>query len=359
MVHPMQTLIIAEAGVNHNGDPALALALIDAAADAGADVVKFQTFRTNEVVTRSARQADYQTTNTGVAETQMEMIRRLELSPRQHYDLVERARQRNLTFLSTPFDLFSLDFLVRDLGLPCIKLPSGEVTNGPLLLNTARHGVDIILSTGMCRLGEVEDALGVLAFGYLGGSESPGRDAFAAAYASPEGQEALRRHVTLLHCTTEYPSAYADVNLRAMDTLGQAFGLRVGLSDHTPGIAIPIAAAARGATVLEKHFTLDRNLPGPDHLASLEPGELAALVAGVRQVEAALGNGVKLPTAGELGNREVARRSLVARHAIAAGEVFSVDNLGAKRPAGGLSPMLYWEMLGQAAERDIDEDEQV
>lgn len=351
------TRIIAEAGVNHNGDPELALRLIDAAADAGADAVKFQTFRTRDLVTRHALKAPYQQATSGGGESQEAMLRRLELPHDAHHRLLEHARRRGIEFLSTPFDLASLDFLVRDLGLTTIKIPSGEITNGPLLLATARLGVDVIVSTGMSRLGEVEDALAVLAFGYAGGDEPPGRDAFMAAYGSARGQDALRRKVVLLHCTTEYPAAYDEVNLLAMDTLAGAFGLAVGLSDHTPGIAIPLAAAARGAAVVEKHFTLDRTLPGPDHLASIEPGELAALVQGTAQVVAALGTPRKLPTVSELPNRAVARRSLVASRPIKAGETFSADNVTAKRPTGGLSPMSFWEVAGRPAARDFAEDE--
>lgn len=355
--HRPRTKVIAEAGVNHNGDPELAFRLIDAAADAGADIVKFQTFRTRDLVVSNATKAPYQQANCGSEESQDAMLQRLELPYQVHYQLRDHAHRRGIEFLSTPFDLTSLNFLVRELGLTTIKIPSGEVTNGPLLLAAAQLGVDVILSTGMSRLGEVENALAVLAYGYMAPEGMPKSDAFEAAYCSAEGQDALSHKVILLHCTTEYPTAYEDVNLRTMDTLAAAFGLSVGLSDHTPGIAIPLAAAARGASVVEKHFTLDRALPGPDHLASIEPTELSALVQGVAQVAAALGSPRKQPVASELPNRMVARRSLVASRPISAGELFSPDNLIAKRPTGGLSPMLFWDLLGQRATRDFAKDE--
>lgn len=242
--------------------------------------------------------------------------------------------------------------------MPQIKIPSGEVTNAPFLLYLARFGLPIILSTGMSTLGEVEDALGVLAFGMgaIDGVE-PGRTAFRRAFLSEQGQVLLCERVTLLHCTTEYPAPFAEVNLRAMDTLSAAFGLRVGFSDHTPGIAIPLAAVARGACIVEKHFTLDRNLPGPDHLASLEPSELIAMVAGIRQVESALGDGRKMPAPSERKNIAIARRSLVAESAMKAGDVWGVETLNSKRPGTGRSPFDYWSLLGQPANRSYTADE--
>ncbi len=309
-------LIIAEAGVNHNGDIALARDLIDAAVDAGADVVKFQTFVPEEVVSRFARKAEYQQRTTGRQESQLDMVRRLALPPAAFRDLAAHARTRGITFLSTPFDLLSLALLV-DLALDTLKIASGEITNAPLLLAASRSDRKIILSTGMSTLDDVQAALGVLAAGYLG--VAPSLQAFSAAFASTEGRRVLAEKVRLLHCTTEYPSPYAEANLRAMDTLRETFGLPVGLSDHTAGITIPIAATARGAVIIEKHFTLDRSLPGPDHAASLTPGELRAMVDAIRQVEAALGDGRKIPTNSELKNIPVARRSIVARRTIAAG----------------------------------------
>ena len=253
----------------------------------------------------------------------------------------------------------SLRFLLDEMKLATLKLPSGEITNGPLLLEAARRCRRIILSTGMCVLDEVEAALAVLAFGWSDMAEAPSRAAFARAYADPALRRLLAERVTLLHCTTEYPTPFEDVNLRAMDTLAATFGVPVGFSDHTPGIAVPIAAAARGATVMEKHFTLDRALPGPDHKASLEPAELTAMVAAIRQVEAALGSGEKKPAPSEIKNMAIARKSLVAAAPIAKGEVFTTANLTVKRPGDGVSPMLYWDWLGRAAGRDYSPDDQM
>ncbi len=353
-----RVLIIAEAGVNHNGDIGLARALIDAAVDAGADVVKFQTFVPEEVISRFARKAEYQERTTGASESQLDMVRKLALPMTAYGDLADYCRTRDITFLSTPFDLPSLEVLVRDLRLDTIKLASGEVTNAPLLLASAAAGVEVILSTGMSTLDEVREALGVLAAGYLGRTR-PTRAAFAEAFADPAGQAALRAKVRLLHCTTEYPAPFTDANLRAMDTLRDAFGLPVGFSDHTPGINIPIAAVARGAVIVEKHFTLDRAMPGPDHKASLNPAELKAMVEGIRQVEAALGDGRKVPAPSEVKNIAIARRSIVARRAVAAGAAFGDGDLTAKRPGDGISPLRFWEILGTSARRAYEPDEQI
>lgn len=348
--------IIAEAGVNHNGDAAMALALVDAAADSGADAVKFQTFRASEIASATAAKAEYQRRTTEADESQLSMLRRLELDEDAHHALIARCRQRGIAFLSTPFDLPSLELLTGRLGLSLIKLPSGEITNAPLLHAAARTRARIILSTGMADLGEVEDALGIIAHGLLGGTD-PCRRAFAEAWHSEAGRAAVARQVILLHCTTEYPAPFDDVNLRAMDTLARAFGLRAGFSDHTPGIAVAMAAAAMGAVIVEKHFTLDRTLPGPDHKASLEPAELTAMVAGIRAVEAAMGDGVKRPAPSELPNRPIARKSLVARVAISAGEAFTPENLSVKRPGTGIAPTEWWDVLGRTAARDYDADE--
>jgi len=353
--------VIAEAGVNHNGSLDMAKALIDVAAAAGADTVKFQTFRANDVISRHAPKAEYQTRATGAAEGQLEMVRKLELSEVAHETLIAHARANDIGFLSTPFDLSSLHLLTQKIGLETIKISSGEITNAPFLLEIARTGCKAILSTGMSTLGEVEMALGVLAFGYLGmdADSRPGMEAFAAAFATDAGQAALHSHVALLHCTTEYPAPYGEVNLKAIDTLRQAFGLPVGLSDHSPGIHIPVAAVARGAQIIEKHFTLDRTLPGPDHAASLEPTELKTMVQAIRDVEAAFGDGVKRPTATERKNRDAARRSLVAARPIRAGHFFGSEDLTAKRPGTGLSPLEYWNCLGQPASRDYLADEEI
>lgn len=330
----MKTLIIAEAGVNHNGDMALARELIAAAALAGADLVKFQTFVAKNMIAASAPKAEYQKNTTGSGESQLEMVRRLELSRHDHEVLIEECRRHGIGFFSTAFDAESFD-LLDELGcLELIKIPSGELTNLPLLRYMTRLAKPVLLSTGMATLGEIE-----------------------AAIAAVEAAGTPRGLITVLHCTTEYPTPMEDVNLRAMAGIGHAFGVPVGYSDHTPGIEVPIAAVALGATVIEKHFTLDRNLPGPDHQASLEPHELKAMVDGIRHIERALGDGIKRPSASELKNKPIARKSIVARRAIAAGEVFSADNLAAKRPGTGLSPMRWDEVIGRTAPRAFAADE--
>lgn len=355
----MNAVIIAEAGVNHNGDMGLARALIERAAEAGADWVKFQTFRADDLVTADAAKAGYQQSLTGAGESQRDMLRRLELPWSEHAGLIAHAATHGVGFLSTPFDLDSLRFLTADLGLGLIKLPSGELTNGPLLLAAARSGTRLILSTGMSSLGEIESALSILAFGMLEPTARPTALALRGAFASAEGQCLLAERITLLHCTTEYPAPPDSVNLRAMDTLAASFGLEVGLSDHTTGIAVALAAVARGARVIEKHFTLDRSLPGPDHQASLLPDELTALVAGIRTVELALGSPRKTITTAETGNALVARKSLVATRPIARGEAFNEGNLGVKRPGTGLSPLTYWDWLGRVATRDYTTDQAI
>ena len=349
------TLIIAEAGVNHNGDESLAFKLVDAAHRAGADIVKFQTFKAKNLVTEEARQADYQIQNTQKQETQLAMLERLELSYQTHHDLVKHCNDLGIEFLSTAFDSESLDFLVNDLGLKRLKIPSGELTNAPLVLEHARTSCDLILSTGMASLAEIEMALGVVAFGFTASeSEKPSIVKFQQAYASEEGQKALKNKVTILHCTTEYPAPMEEINLRAMDTLGRAFELPAGYSDHSEGITIPIAAVARGAHLIEKHFTMDKTMDGPDHKASLEPQELAAMVSAIRQVDIALGSGVKAPTVSEVKNKSVARKSLVAAKDIKAGELFTANNLVVKRPGDGMSPYSYWELISTRATKDYE-----
>lgn len=347
------TLIIAEAGVNHNGDENLAFQLVDAAYHAGADIVKFQTFKAKNLVTEEAVQAEYQVTNTQKQESQLAMLSRLELSYDVHHQLVKHCESLGIEFLSTAFDSESLDFLVNDLGLTRLKIPSGEITNAPLVLEHARTGCDLIVSTGMATLSEVEAVLGVIAFGYTADKNvEPTELAFQQAYASEQGQKALKKKVTILHCTTEYPAPMAEINLKAMDTLGRAFELPAGYSDHSEGITIPIAAVARGAVLIEKHFTLDKNMEGPDHKASLEPAELTAMVTAIRQVEVALGVGVKSPTVSEVKNKAVARKSLVAAKAIQQGELITEDNLTIKRPGSGMSPYHYWNLLNKPASQD-------
>jgi N-acetylneuraminate synthase len=344
------TLIIAEAGVNHNGDEKLAFELVDAAWKAGADIVKFQTFKAKNLVTAEAVQADYQVANTQKKESQLEMLSRLELSWDAHHKLIDYCKKLGIEFLSTAFDSESLNFLVNELGISRLKLPSGELTNAPLVLEHARTGCDIIVSTGMATLAEIESALGVIAFGYTAEKNAlPGVEAFQHAYASVEGQKALKEKVTILHCTTEYPAPLNEINLRVMDTLKQAFDLPAGYSDHSEGITIPVAAVARGAVVIEKHFNLDKNMEGPDNKSSLEPDELAAMVNAIRQVEQALGHTIKSPTISEIKNKSVARKSLVAAKPINAGEKFTPENIAIKRPGTGMSPYNYWNMLDKDA----------
>lgn len=333
MILNSRVFIIAEAGVNHNGNMDLAEKLVDSAAEAGADAVKFQTFRTESLVRRDAPKADYQKTTTAADESQFDMIRKLELDAAAHRDLMEHCRARGILFLSSPFDLESID-LLNALELEIFKIPSGEITNLPYLRRIGRLSKRIILSTGMADLGEVAAALNVLV-----------------------GAGAEKERVTLLHCNTEYPTPMEDVNLRAMTTLGAAFGTPIGYSDHTLGIEIPIAAVTLGATVIEKHFTLDRTLEGPDHKSSLEPAELAAMVRAIRNVSTALGSGIKGPSPSEMRNIPIARKSIVAAQAIRKGEVFSEANLTTKRPAHGLSPMQWDSLIGKKADRDYAPDQ--
>lgn len=352
--------IIAEAGVNHNGDRQLAFQLVDAAVEAGADAVKFQTFKTENLVTRSAGKAAYQLQNSDVDDTQFAMLKQLELPNDIHFELVAYCNKNGIDFLSTAFDIDSLNFLVDDLGLETLKIPSGEITNGPFLLAHAQTRNELIISTGMSTLDEVEEALNVIAFGLVHGathSIQPSRAEFQQAYNSSEGQQLLQEKVTLLHCTTGYPAPPSDINLRAMQTLRSAFGLKVGYSDHSEGIAVPVAATALGASLIEKHFTLDKTLPGPDHKASLDPDELREMVASIRAVGKSMGNGLKKPMPSELGNRDIARKSLVAAVDIRKGDMFTVENLQIKRPGTGRSPMDYWGVLGEESQQDYKPDE--
>ncbi len=329
----MPILIIAEAGVNHNGDLACAKRMALAAKEAGADIVKYQTAVPELVVSKFAEKAAYQKQQTGAGESQLEMVRRIHFGFEAHRELKEYCDAIGIQYLSTPFDLSSVDFLAT-LDMPVWKIPSGEITNLPYLEKVAALHKPVILSTGMSTLAEVEDALSILE---AGGTED----------------------ITLLHCNTEYPTPMADANLLAMLDLAETFGLPVGYSDHTLGIEADIAAAALGATVLEKHFTLDKTMEGPDHKASLEPNELAAMVRAVRNVELALGDGKKHVTESEAKNKPIARKSIVARRAIRAGEAFTEENLTVKRPGDGISPMRWHEVLGQTAKRDFEEDETI
>lgn len=340
--------IIAEAGINHNGDRDIAFQMVEAAAGAGVDAVKFQTFKTKNLVTRTAPKAAYQSETTNPKESQFEMLQKLELDQDTHHALKQFAEQNGLQFLSTAFDLESLAFLSNDLQLEILKIPSGEVTNGPLLLEYAKTGRELILSTGMANLDEIRQALAVLAFGLIGG-KPPSINAFLKAYENDEGQTALRDRVTLLHCTTQYPAPLESINLRAMATLRDTFHLRVGYSDHSLGILVPCAATALGAVAIEKHFTLDCRSSGPDHSASLEPVELKQMVEAIRAIDVMLGDGDKIPRGDEIKNREIARKSLVSAQEISEGERFSPENMTAKRPGTGRSPMQYWSYLGNAA----------
>ena len=329
----MKTLIIAEAGVNHNGDLALAKKLIASAAAAGADLVKFQSFITSKSLSLQAPKAQYQKGSTDPAESQFDRVRKLELTRADHEELIKECRRHSIGFFSTAFDTESFDMLI-ELGMDLVKIPSGEITNLPLLRHMAACGKPVILSTGMATLGDIEAAIDVL-----------------------EQAGIARAQITVLHCTTEYPTPMNEVNLRAIQSINTAFGVAVGYSDHTQGIEVAISAVAMGATVIEKHFTLDRNLPGPDHQASLEPAELKAMVAAIRNIEVALGDGVKRLTSSEARNKPVARKSLVASQAIKAGEVFSAQNTSTKRPGTGISPMRWDEVMGRVASRDFAADE--
>ena len=349
--------IIAEAGVNHNGNLDMALQLIDAAQEAGVDAVKFQSFKPEQLVAANAPKANYQQAPGDGVESQQQMLAKLAISEADHHRLFTHCQERGITFLSTPFDTDSLNFLTRELGLRQLKLSSGAVTHGPLLLAAGQSGADLILSSGLSSLGDVEQALMVLAFALSDSPEPPSLAAFTMAYNSAKGQQLLAQKIQLLHCTSQYPTPLVDVNLRAIDTMRGAFGLRVGFSDHSRGITAPIAAVARGAGIIEKHFTLDNSLPGPDHKASLEPAELKSMVTAIREVEEVLGSGQKGVMASELENREVVRASLTALKNIAAGALFTTENLGVKRPGTGISPIHYWSWLGRVAGRDFAKDE--
>jgi N,N'-diacetyllegionaminate synthase len=330
-----KTLVIAEAGVNHNGDLSLAKELVAAAAGAGADLIKFQTFNASQLVTPAASKAVYQSNKTNREESQYAMLSRLELTEQMHHSLIEQCALRNIGFFSTAFDTNSANFLA-SIGQTFFKIPSGEINNLPYLKHVGHLAGQVFLSTGMAKLGEIEDAIDILVKSGVS-----------------------RSHITVLHCTTEYPAPISEVNLKAMRSIQKAFRVPVGYSDHTQGIEVAIAAVALGATVIEKHFTLDRNLPGPDHKASLEPNELKAMVTSIRNIELALGDGIKRLTPSEQRNKPVIRKSLVARVSIAAGEKFSEANIAVKRPGNGISPMRFDEFIGKRAMRDYLPDEQI
>lgn len=348
--------IIAEAGVNHNGSIDLARQMIKVAAEAGADAIKFQSFRAEALVSKQAAKADYQKTTTGSAETQYDMLKKLELSEDDHRELVECCNAHGIDFLSTPFDTPSLKLLTEQLHLTTLKLPSGEITNLPFLYQAGLSQANIILSTGISTLGEIEAALGAIAFAYVG-TGVPSLQSFQAAYCSEEGQQKLKEKVTLLHCTTDYPTSFEDVHLNKMPTIQKAFGLKTGYSDHTIGTEVSVAAVAMGAVVIEKHFTLDRAMEGPDHLASMNPNELSQLVQQIRNVESSLGISVKIPSAAELKNMNPIRKSLVAAIPIKKGDIFTLENITIKRPGTGLPPSHIWDVLGKQANKDFVQDD--
>lgn len=329
----MRTLIIAEAGVNHNGNVDLAKQLIDVASAAGVDIVKFQTFKAKNLVTRNAQKAVYQKSNTGNSDSQFSMLSKLELSEKDHFELLDYCREKNIQFLSTPFDLASID-LLKNLGINIGKIPSGEITNLPYLRKMAWTFGTLILSTGMSTLDEIGAALKVI---------------FDTGFS--------KENITVLHCNTEYPTPMKDVNLKAMLTIGREFGVKVGYSDHTLGIEVPVAAVALGATVIEKHFTLDKKMEGPDHVASLDPEELKAMVKTIRNIELALGSKIKIPSDSEKKNIEIGRKSIVALFPIKKGDLLTEKNLTVKRPGKGLSPMLWDEIINKKAMKDFDADE--
>jgi len=347
---PSRVYIIAEAGVNHNGQRDLAFALVDAAAEAGADAVKFQTFDAQKLASKSAPKAAYQKQSTDAAESQLVMLQKLELPREWHQDLQAYSQARGLEFLSTAFDADSLAFLV-ELGMPLFKIPSGELTNGPLLWQFARTRKPLILSTGMATLSEVEQGLAIVAHALNADAEPSDMDEVWRGWSRAEYRNSLRNHVTLLHCTSQYPTPLNEVNLRGMDTLASAFGLAVGYSDHTQGILIPVAAVARGAAVIEKHFTLDRALPGPDHQASLEPDKLKQMVEEIRALQLALGDGCKAPQPSEWDTRQAACQQVVAARDIAAGTVLLRQDMTTSRSGRGLPPAELWGLVGQIANR--------
>jgi N-acetylneuraminate synthase len=354
-----RTFIIAEAGVNHNGSLELAKELIDAASEAHADAVKFQTFKAENVVVYRSPIAEYQKKTTLAKTSQYRLLKDLELDEQSHRILIEYSKQKNIQFLSTAFDADSLEMLMRSFNLSRIKIPSGEITNGPFLMQAARTKKPILLSTGMSTVSEIRDALSIIAFGYLNGKEKASMKAFRDIFRSMEGRAIVKKKVTLLHCTSEYPAPLDEVNLLAIGALRAIFDMPVGFSDHSEGIYAAVAAVALGATVIEKHFTLNRNLPGPDHQASIEPEKLGEMVQAIRDVERSLGTAKKLPTPSELKNRDIVRKSLVAARQIREGERFSAEDLICKRPGYGLSPMFYWNTIGKKADRSYRRDEKI
>ncbi len=351
----MHIYVIAEAGVNHNGNIDLAYELIDVASDAKVDAVKFQTFVADDLISKTAMKAKYQAAITDATESQHSMLKGLELAHEQFVELQKYSHSKGIDFLSTAFDRVSLDFLHQKLQLSTLKISSGELDNAPFILEHARTGCNLIISTGMADIDDIRNALSVVAYGYITkyDQKSPSMADFNKAYESQEGQRLLYEKVTLLHCTSEYPAPLEEINLNAMNGMRSFFGLRVGYSDHSKGVVVPIAAAALGAGIIEKHFTLDCSMEGPDHKASLEPDELKAMVKAIRSIELVLGSSEKNVTASELVNREVIRKSVIATKDIKKGDLYSKSNIGIMRPGTGLSPFRYWETLGLKAQKAI------
>jgi N-acetylneuraminate synthase len=351
-----KTIIIAEVGVNHNGSLKLALELIDAAAAAGADVVKFQTFSAEQLSCEQTKLADYQKRSCGTFESQYDMLKTLELPIDFYPHLIKQCKKHNVQFMSSVFDRHDVDFL-NSLTMSHFKIPSGEITNGPLLFEVAKTNSSVILSTGMASLSEIEQALMVLAYGFLHPNKQPSLDAFSKNWQHDNAHAVLADKVTLLHCTSDYPAALENVNLLAMQTLAGAFHVPIGYSDHTAGITIPLAAVTLGATVIEKHFTLDKNLAGPDHKASLEPQEFKNMVTMIREIELALGSPIKRRVAVEENTADVVRKSIIAQCNINEGELFTQENIAIKRAGKGLSPMHYWDLLGKKSTSSYEKSE--
>jgi N-acetylneuraminate synthase len=351
----VKTFIIAEAGVNHNGSLKLALQLVKAAANAGADAVKFQTFIAKNLVTVNASKADYQKKSDGVKDSQLQMLQRLELTPEMHEKLIRECCRLKIEFMTTAFEMESLKY-IRRLGLQRYKIPSGEVTNAPFLMEYARLKKPLILSTGMCDLKEIQEAIGVIAFGMLG-KKSPSRKQFQKLGKQRSVLNRLKDSLTILHCTTEYPAPDADLNLKVLDTLSQTFGLPIGYSDHSVGITAAVAAVACGAVVIEKHLTLDRSMPGPDHAASIEPNEFKAMIDQIRRVEKMLGHSEKRAAQSEVKNKVIARKVLVASRDLKKGTVLKPQDISMKRAGRGISPMDFWKVIGSRVKRDMKKDE--
>ncbi len=354
----METFIIAEAGVNHNGDIRRAIKMIEIAADSGADAIKFQSFKADKMVSRLAKKADYQLKNTGKSGSQLDMLRELELSESEQVLLAEECSKNNIEFMSTPFDIESADFLDKKINIKRFKVGSGELTNAPLLLDLGCYKKPIILSTGMSTIPEIQNALSVLAYAYTKqNKESASSGQFKKYYDIKIIQEVLSDSITLLHCTSLYPTQPESVNLLAIETLKNKFNLEVGFSDHSLGVCLALGAVALGAKVIEKHFTLDKSLKGPDHKASLEPNELSKMISMIRVLESSLGSGEKIPFSDEHETAMVARKSLVAIDNISEGDLFCKQNLGIKRPGTGISPFSYWDYIGKKAKRNYKIDE--